>query len=34
MNQAWLNDPRSATAPGAIDQAVAVGSLIKQRLGR
>jgi hypothetical protein len=34
MNQAWLNDPRSATSPGAINQAVAVGSLIKQKLGR
>jgi hypothetical protein len=34
MKQAWLNDPRSATAPDAINQAVAVGSLIKQRLGR
>ena len=34
MKQAWLNDPRSATSPDAINQAVSVGSLIKQKLGR
>jgi len=34
MNQAWLNDPRSATSPASINQAVLVGSLIKQKLGR
>ena len=34
MNQAWLNDPRSATSPSAINQATTVGDLIRQKLGR
>jgi len=34
MKQAWLNDPRSATSPDAINQATAVGNLVRQKLGK
>ena len=34
MKQAWLNDPRSATSPDAINQATAVGDLVRRKLGR
>ena len=34
MKQAWLNDPRSATSPDAINQATTVGDLVRRKLGR
>ena len=34
MKQAWLNDPRSATSPDAINQATAVGDLVRRKLGK